>query len=843
MNLVEVEELLERIENRDSGVDTRLNKGQSVQINFQKPIGRKNFSTEKTDYERKKMDQHKLKFNVNGHTSSLHGSIYHSDAEKKKDASDLTLHNDSSFSSLDTDKFMIDFKPSYEASESKISLIEPIIFEENEKFVTPQPTSLMPTMNQSDAQSNVPNNTDYSLENKKDTCYDATLVSRFTEEMTKSQTISPSVSIVNQNTQMMSCKSCPSIFKTPSSVCISNHLDSTKHTEFLINGNGSSKSCDRNNVSTSSHVEQQYQKPQRLLTLSDFWNQDSSKSQEEQLKIKLEEEKLKRQHCEKMIQELQKKLLEQQEKIAVAIGVDDEKNLFIAQFQMSWKKMKHKLCELESERENLQKLIKSISDKHQLEITECQEQIKKNEDELSKALNLATGYKEKSDSLVKEKLELLKSHADELESYKSLVQEAESRYEEMKKECQKLLEKNQQTDETLKSVQQDLNKELIKSNEVKSELAIIHKALDTCEAELALLRQEKENAQLKLKEELSRNSILEQGKASLLIAVDEVKKAEKLAKNEVKSLMEQQEKLRAELRDIYQKQVDEVVKNKLQEFQKQLDSAEMIFQNELETKQRAIAEIAARKIKSVIDKHQLEINLVEEKHKEEKKLYEVKLAQETQKSAMFEVQLNTYRKSKTNIVEQLHSMMQKQWQQALLIISGGNLDNLPSIQQINVEKLFDNSGQMNLDLVSKPCNGSPSKPVKLERQTNSNLQSIKKQEHQEESFLTLTSNDETPPKKDSKNDFEKYIKMILNMQRSQDDYSKPKFFNTSPTSSHNENSNKNFTKKDTNTSNDENSTWQPNSEMSVHDTSEYLSVPQKFSPCKTDQQKQKPPWK
>lgn len=70
----------------------------------------------------------------------------------------------------------------------------------------------------------------------------------------------------------------------------------------------------------------------------------------------------------------------------------------------------------------------------------------------------------------------------------------------------------------------------------------------------------------------------------------------------MKSLTEQHENIRAELREVYQKQVDEVVKNKLQEFQTQLDSAEAHFQNEIDTKQRAIAECAARKIKSFIDK-------------------------------------------------------------------------------------------------------------------------------------------------------------------------------------------------------------------------------------------------
>lgn len=71
-------------------------------------------------------------------------------------------------------------------------------------------------------------------------------------------------------------------------------------------------------------------------------------------------------------------------------------------------------------------------------------------------------------------------------------------------------------------------------------------------------------------------------------------------------------------------------------------------------------------------RHQLEVNLVEEKHKEEKRLVEIKLAQ----AVMLEAQLNSYRKSKNQLVEQLHSMMQKQWQQALLIISGNYMDSL-----------------------------------------------------------------------------------------------------------------------------------------------------------------------
>lgn len=77
---------------------------------------------------------------------------------------------------------------------------------------------------------------------------------------------------------------------------------------------------------------------------------------------------------------------------------------------------------------------------------------------------------------------------------------------------------------------------------------------------------------------------------------------QKLAKDETKSIAEQKEKIRAELQEVYQKQVDEVVKAKLQEFQTQLDNAESEFLEELKTRQQVIAECAARKIKDVIDK-------------------------------------------------------------------------------------------------------------------------------------------------------------------------------------------------------------------------------------------------
>ena len=215
--------------------------------------------------------------------------------------------------------------------------------------------------------------------------------------------------------------------------------------------------------------------------------------------------------------------------MAVAIRVDSEKTAAISQFQNAWSKLKQRWESLDKEYSELQSTLSNVTDKHNYEISEYQQQIKRGESELSKALDLAAGYKEKSDALAKEKLDLLKSHADELEKYKSLVQEAEQRYENLKIDYNKLLERNKQLEDIGNSLQQELNKERLRNSEVRSEMAVIHKALDTCEAELTILREEKTNLQLKLKEEVTRNGILEQNKIAMLEAINDAKNSEVIA--------------------------------------------------------------------------------------------------------------------------------------------------------------------------------------------------------------------------------------------------------------------------------------------------------------------------
>ncbi|XP_017759440.1 PREDICTED: uncharacterized protein LOC108550251 [Eufriesea mexicana] len=594
----------------------------------------------------------------------------------------------------------------------------------------------------------------------------------------------------------------------------------------------------KNIIHASTNTDFFPRKSQRLLSLSDFWENNGNKTQEEIHRIKLEEEKFRREHCEHLIQELQKRLLEQQEKVAVALRVDNEKNELIAQFHNAWSKLKQRVHISENEYSALQTNLKNVTEKHQLEVTEFQSQIKRIEGELSKALDLAAGYKEKNDIAMKEKVELLKNHADELENSKLLVQEVENRYEKLKVEYNKLLEKNQQSEETLKTLQQELGKERLKGGEVRNEMDVIHKALDTCEAELTVLRQEKENLQLKLREEINRNSILQQKNISLLSTLDDAKKAEKLAKDETRFLVEQKEKIRSELQEIYQKQVDEVVKVKLQEFQTQLDAIESEFLEELRTRQQVIAECAARKIKDIIDKHQLEINLLEEKHKEEKRLCELQLAEALQKSSFLESQLHSQRATKSQLAEQLHSVMQQQWQQALQIISGGNMENLTPLQKIHAEKLFELKGPKKSESMPNCYTKVSQEPIKLTSHTSD----TKNFHNQNDCMSTVTSLDETPltSKRKSVDDLRKYVKMIAEMQQAKEEFLKIKENSMTSSLICREVPRKHYLKKDLSIGDEDSIVWQPASET-TQETNEFIPISQKIST--KEEQKMKPPWK
>lgn len=74
--------------------------------------------------------------------------------------------------------------------------------------------------------------------------------------------------------------------------------------------------------------------------------------------------------CERLIQQLQARLLEEQQKLAVAVQVDRGKDQAILQLQHAWKRLVRHWIELEEQRHNLASRLQSEREAHQRQESE-----------------------------------------------------------------------------------------------------------------------------------------------------------------------------------------------------------------------------------------------------------------------------------------------------------------------------------------------------------------------------------------------------------------------------------------------------------------------------------------
>lgn len=67
-------------------------------------------------------------------------------------------------------------------------------------------------------------------------------------------------------------------------------------------------------------------------------------------------------------------------------------------------------------------------------------------------------------------------------------------------------------------------------------------------------------------------------------------------------MAEQAEKAKIELRNFYQQQVELLVKDKLKEFQNQLEQTEHALHDELQNREQTIAKTAAKQLQKLTDR-------------------------------------------------------------------------------------------------------------------------------------------------------------------------------------------------------------------------------------------------
>ncbi|VEN64702.1 unnamed protein product [Callosobruchus maculatus] len=310
-----------------------------------------------------------------------------------------------------------------------------------------------------------------------------------------------------------------------------------------------------------------------LLSLADIWSSNSQLLQcsQAQLTQKLKEENLRRQHCEDMIQKLQNRNLELQQKLSVAVNVDETKNIALQQFQETLEKVMLRLDKLYKEKHNMEAEVENLKSKHAAQLEDLSKKVSYYEKEASKAINVAHGNQEKSSYLEKRCSDL----QNELDSFEAKFRVLQDNYA-------RELEKNKQLSDILSQKEIELNEAAL-----QTEIEQLQKQLESNKMELRNFYQGQVEllVQNKLKEFQGQ---LDQAETAFK---EEVKKRElSIAKTAASHIQQLSEKYTLEISLLEKKHQEEIRLHQIQVMQYKQQAANL--QNELDRLQEKRMEIA-----------------------------------------------------------------------------------------------------------------------------------------------------------------------------------------------------------------------------------------------------------
>ncbi|XP_037811729.1 paramyosin [Lucilia sericata] len=375
-----------------------------------------------------------------------------------------------------------------------------------------------------------------------------------------------------------------------------------------------------------------------LISLSEIWGKSGQATAiATSSQSNLKEEQLRRQHLEKTIRQLQARLLEYQQRLSVAIEVDRTKDNALNNAQMENKSLK----------QELQQLRKNVQDSEQ-QRKHYDEKLESLQKELAQAVSLASKFQDKNEKLELELSNCSRKTNEYCNQYKQKMEDLEIKAHACKR-----------SEELAINELHKLRDKYAKSEHLYEKTKL---RCEELEKENTTLRHQKDMLQEYHQKQKTRADNLDTQRKSLQESLAHLTENE----STLRKKLELQQKT---LKSHYQQQLENVVAQKLKEFQEQLDRTEETLKSEARERERLIAERAVKQLELINEKNELELNLLQEKHNEEVELYRIQLANASKKIDDMEMKLNIYKSKRADIAEKLHNVMETQWQKALEILT------------------------------------------------------------------------------------------------------------------------------------------------------------------------------
>uniref|UniRef100_A0A8D8FYG2 Centrobin n=1 Tax=Culex pipiens TaxID=7175 RepID=A0A8D8FYG2_CULPI len=386
-----------------------------------------------------------------------------------------------------------------------------------------------------------------------------------------------------------------------------------------------------------------------MLSLNEIWNSNAINQESS----KVQEERLRRQHCERNIQALQSKLLEYEQKLAVAIDVDKEKEGMIVRQEEEILRLTQQCRDLELRHaDGQEKLLQ--------ENLEAKNKTLFLEKELADTISVVRRLQDKNDALETKLEGLTTASRDVTDVHKTQLKDLEIR-----------LGNSRESERGLK---EQLGKVRKSYEQLRDEFEVERKKVEEgnkLRADFASLKVKTDNLSRKFAEISGQNE-------SFKKQIEDLKAQIAMHMEEKKNLLKELDVQRLSLKKYYQAQLEDVVGDKLKEFQHQLLTVEEQLKSDAKKKERLLAERAIKQIELINETNEQEIKLLNEKYSEQEALYRLQLTNSSKTIHELEDKLSTYQNRRADIAEQLHTIMETQWQKALQVLTCPSPQSAPN---------------------------------------------------------------------------------------------------------------------------------------------------------------------
>ncbi|KAL3848584.1 hypothetical protein ACJMK2_019434 [Sinanodonta woodiana] len=393
-------------------------------------------------------------------------------------------------------------------------------------------------------------------------------------------------------------------------------------------------------------------------------------AENQRLREMVEKERYRRKHCEQYIQQLNVKLLELQQQLAVAVSTDKRKDIMIEQLDKQLARVVEGWKRRDAEKDELMNKLKQ--DKQTIEETlKHQENVIANiEREMSDAVESLQADKDNASQTIESLNEEVSSKERERAHVADCLEAEREKVQLLQQECDHVRESRQQLDAKLGQLQSRLHKE--QDDWYQREQELLQRIEEVTENNMKILQTEKVKNEEhgKLAEELMeqlQKSLTHSKKLELdLDAVEREKESLKIEMGIMEAKFENaQRKLEADLHSEMEKEIAVQVAEVLKKMERQQDELR-------ESHTRQIIELSQRQNKEIEEHMSLfkdELSQKEDEFRRQLMEFEKTLQDYRNENTELKKTKQKLESQRLEILTKLQYLMQSQWNEAVSLLT------------------------------------------------------------------------------------------------------------------------------------------------------------------------------